>query len=105
VRSSCRVRDFVSSLVNGGLGLNEVLIWYDWAQGVSLPQSHLETNTMFYGNARHQLGLFGCVIMQRLASGVIRTKNIVIITDILDHTCQFATVLLERCQKELHDPS
>ncbi len=36
--------------------VGEVLIRYDWAQGIALPQAHLETNTMLHGNARHQLG-------------------------------------------------
>ena len=54
LRSAARIRDF-GWLVNGGLGVGEVLIWYD-KLGISLPQAPPETNTMFHGNARHQLG-------------------------------------------------
>ena len=75
LRSAARQRDFINNLVHGGLQVGEAMLWYDWAQGVSLPHAHLQTNTMFYGTARMQLALFGCVIMQRLASGVVKTKH------------------------------
>ena len=68
-------------LQNGGLGCNEAVLWYDWAQGWSLPQAHEELNTMFYGTARMPLSLFGCVLLQKLGDGSIRRKNLAIVTD------------------------
>ena len=57
--------------VAGGLQRGECIVWYEWAQGISLPQAHLQTNTMFYGTGCLPLCIFGCVIVQRLLDGSV----------------------------------
>ncbi len=39
-------------LLDGGLGVCEVLIWFDWMAGISVPQAHVELNAMFYQSGK-----------------------------------------------------
>lgn len=56
--SADRQGSFVRDLTTGGLAPNEVRLWYDWAQSWSLPQAHVELNTMVHGAARAYLDAY-----------------------------------------------
>lgn len=43
--------------------------------------------------------MFGCFVAQRHADGSLTLKNVVIVTDVLDHTCEMAACLVEKCKE------
>ena len=93
----------MAGLVEGGLVAGEVLLRCDWMQSMSFPQAHTETNTMFYGPQRKEVAVFGCFVAQRHLDGRPTLKNVVIVTDVLDHTCEQATCLMEKCKEYVED--
>ena len=73
-------------LLSTGLSVNEVALWFNWAQGWTLPLANEELGTMFYGNARLPVSIFGCIVVQRLPDGSLRRVYVTVVTDVLDHT-------------------
>jgi hypothetical protein len=51
-RSAARQNDSVQELLGGGFRDDEVLLWFDRSQQMSVPHARTELSTMFYGRAR-----------------------------------------------------
>jgi hypothetical protein len=100
-----RQRGCARALLGGGLEAGSVFIWYDWMQSLSVPMAHEETATMFFAPSRHELAVFGMFLAQRTAAEEpITMEYVVIITDVLDHTSEFAAQLLAQAMPFIHSP-
>ena len=86
----------MGNLYDGALEPGVCFILYDWMQTTSLPQAHCETSEMFHEGAQKELAVFGGVLHQRTLAGVLHKHQIVIVTDVRDHTCAGAVALLEQ---------
>ncbi len=99
-RSKERQKEWVSKLTNGDLPENEMVIWYDWMQSMSLPLANRETSTMWFAPSRFECSVFGACVWRK-QGGMMKRTNVIIVSDILDHTSIFAKVLLKEVTKQL----
>ena len=98
-KCASRVKDFVATKLEEGMVAGDVVLWYDWMQSMSFPQAHIETNLMFYGPQRKEVSVFGCFIAQCHSDGHTTLKNVIIVTDVRDHTCEAAVCLVGLCKQ------
>ena len=75
---------------------NSLLLWFDFMQNVTLPIANVELGDMFYGTDRMGATVFGVVLVHRgPGDAEPRTKNLIILTDVIDHGSLCASLLLE----------
>ena len=75
---------------------NSLLLWFDFMQNMTLPIANVELGDMFYGTDRMGATVFGVVLAHRgPGDAEPRTKNLIILTDVIDHGSLCASLLLE----------
>ncbi|CAJ1447063.1 unnamed protein product [Effrenium voratum] len=74
------------------LSEEQVLLWSDYKQNLSLPQANVQTGDMFYGTSRMELTCWGCLLFQR-KGGVLNKKHIVILSSIIEHSSLVSNLL------------
>ena len=52
---------------------------------------------MFYGNASKDVSVLGLIVAQRVG-GEIHLKNLILVSGVLDHTCEMAGMLFARAR-------
>jgi len=71
------------------------VVWFDWMQYVTIPLASVSAGDMYYGTARMEISVFGVVLLLNRGSG-IETINVILVSEILDHTTLFSTIMLDR---------
>ena len=84
-----------------GLVQGHVLVHSDWKELETLPIMPTATGEMFYATARKQISVFGSFIMEHArdstpASPKLKETYLIILTDILDHTCLISNMFVDR---------
>ena len=79
-----------------GLAVGHVWLWFDWMQNLTTPIANVETGSMFYGQARMEVYIFGCLVYQRFsADSDVQVKHYVFISPIIEHTALFSDLMLD----------
>ena len=85
------------------LPLRHCLIWTDWKQNLTIPLATVQTANMFYGPSRQEVSCIAFVIYEGAANGV-RQRNVVFLTEIIEHTSLASSIFFEETKKFLRGP-
>lgn len=80
----------------------QALLWSDFKQNLSVPVAQTQTSTMFYGTSRMELTCWGCIVFRK-KGGDTYTKNIVVLSSIIEHSCLVSNLLYEEVSKHIDD--
>ena len=67
------------------LSAQQVLLWSDFKQNLSVPRARAETGDMFYGTSRVEITCWGCLVFQKKGDAV-RTKHIIVLSSVIEHS-------------------
>ncbi|CAE7251830.1 unnamed protein product [Symbiodinium sp. CCMP2592] len=79
---------------------NQVLLWSDYKQNLTVPLAHTETGDMFYGTSRMEMTCWGCLVFQK-AGDQLRTKHVIVISSIIEHTVLVSNLLYAEVAKHI----
>lgn len=84
------------------LAVGHVLLWFDWMQNLTTPMANVETGSMFYGQTRMEMYIFGCLEYHRLSTDSdVQVKHDVFISPIIEHIALFSDVMLDIVKERL----
>ena len=84
------------------LSQEQVLLWSDYKQNLTVPLAHTETGDMFYGASRMEMTCWGCLVFQR-RGGKLTTKHIIVLSSIIEHTVLVSNLLYAEVAKHIPD--
>eukprot|EP00435_Cladocopium_sp_Y103_P063982 s508_g25.t1 len=79
---------------------NQVLLWSDYKQNLTVPLAHTETGDMFYGTSRMEMTCWGCLIFQKEGSRLM-TRNVIILSSIIEHSALVSNLLYLEAAKQI----
>ena len=87
------------------LGPGEAILWCDWKQNLSIPMTHVQTGDQYWATARAEVSCFGAVLFLGQEAERPRKINVLLLSDIIEHTALAASQQLSILAKELRDVS
>ncbi|CAK9090359.1 unnamed protein product, partial [Durusdinium trenchii] len=87
------------------LGPGEAILWCDWKQNLSIPMTHAQTGDQYWATARAEVSCFGAVLFLEQEAERPRKINVLLLSDIIEHTALAASQQLSILAKELRDVS
>ena len=82
------------------LSSNQVLLWSDYEQNLTVSMAHTETGDMFSGTSRMEMPCWGIMFFQK-AGDQLRTKHIIVLSSIIEHTVLVSNLLYAEVAKHI----
>ena len=81
---------------------NQILLWSDYKQNLTIPMAHTETGDMFYGTRRMEMTCWGCIIFRKLG-GNLHIKHVIVLSSIIEHSTLVSNLLYKEATKQIED--
>ena len=81
---------------------NQILLWSDYKQNLTIPMAHTQTGDMFYGTSRMEMTCWGCIIFRKVG-GNLRIKHVIVLSSIIEHSTLVSNLLYKEATKQIED--